>query len=68
MTQYRLFFINTRSGHIERAEVVDAIDDVQAVEACQARTGDQALELWCRARRVHSFEVKPASAPMPLFA
>lgn len=61
MTQYRLFFINTLSGRIERADVVEAVDDAGAVQACQDRTGYQSLELWCRARRVHCFGMKAVS-------
>lgn len=68
MTQYRLFFINTASGHIDRAEVVDAIDDLQAVEVCQGRPESQASELWYRSRRVHSFAAGPVGAPAPSFA
>lgn len=68
MTQYRLYYINTASGHINRAEVIDALDDVRAVQACRSRIGLQAMELWCRARRVHSFEAELARSPEPMFA
>ena len=67
MTQYRLYYLNT-AGHIDHAEIVEAIDDVRAVQICRGRTGTQALELWCRARQVHNFAAEAARVPDALLA
>ena len=65
MTNYRLFFINDASGHIDRAEIVEACDDDQAVLNSESRTGLQAMELWHLARKVRVFD-KPAEPDRPL--
>ncbi len=56
MTSYRLFFINTASGRIDRAKVVEACDDDGAVLTSEGRTGSQAMELWHLARKVRAFD------------
>lgn len=65
MTNYRLFFINDASGHIERAEIVQACDDDQAVLNSEGRTRLQTMELWHLARKVRVFD-KVAEPKKPL--
>lgn len=49
---YRLYFMSSFSGHIERFEEFDAADDAAAVELAKTRRGSSALELWCSHRKV----------------
>lgn len=59
MVPYRLFFLNASSGRVERAEIVEAADDEDAVQFCDDGPRYQDAELWCGARRVHCFSTKP---------
>jgi len=52
MPFYRLYHINQSSGHIERAEVIEAEDDVRAVAIVKARKRDAPVELWQERRKV----------------
>lgn len=52
MGYYRLYFMNSFSGHIERFEEFEAADDVAAVVLAKAQQGPLALELWCSQRKV----------------
>ena len=52
MGYYRLYFMNSFSGHIERFEEFDAADDAAAVVLAKAQQGSSALELWCSQRKV----------------
>lgn len=52
MSYYRLYFMSSFSGHIERFEEFDAADDAAAVILAKARQGLFALELWCSHRKV----------------
>ena len=61
MSHYRLYFMNERSGHIDRAENLEADDDVQAVEAARKLAGKQPLELWRDTRKVYRFETPVTS-------
>lgn len=56
MPRYRLYFMNSSSGHIDRYEEYDAVDDVQAVRAVVGQAASQPLELWCDHRKVRRFE------------
>ena len=55
MSYYRLYFMSTYSGHIERFEEFVAASDAQAVSLAQSRQGPLALELWCSHRKVEQF-------------
>ena len=55
MGYYRLYFMNSFSGHIERFEEFDAADDAAAVVLAQAKRGPFTLELWCSQRKVKRF-------------
>ncbi|HEX8447348.1 MAG TPA: hypothetical protein VF649_12135 [Sphingomonas sp.] len=65
MTAYRLYLMSNRTGHIERFEVIDARDDVDAVAKASRMAGPQAMELWQEARRIHHFQrrMQPDEAP-----
>ena len=52
MSDYRLYFMEAFSGHIERFEEFDAADDVAAVVLAETRQGPLSLELWCSHRKV----------------
>lgn len=56
MTYYRLYFMSRASGHIERFEQIDAVDDVAAVRIARKQTDQQPMELWCQGRKVKRFE------------
>lgn len=56
MSYYRLYFMRTFSGHIERFEEFEAADDAEATSQAQARQCDLALELWCSHRKVARVE------------
>ena len=60
MTHYRLFLVNAASGRVERAEIVEAANDEDAVHVCDEAPRHQASELWCGARRVHCFNTSAA--------
>lgn len=56
MSYYRLYFMNTFNGHIERFEEVESEQDVDAVAHALDQQGPLAMELWCQHRKVARFE------------
>lgn len=56
MSHYRLYFMNTFNGHIERFEEVESERDVDAVAHASDQQGPLAMELWCDHRKVARFE------------
>ena len=52
MAYYRLYFLSGFSGHIERFEEFDAVDDEAAVAQANTKQGALPLELWCSHRKV----------------
>lgn len=56
MSYYRLYFMDSFSGHIERFEEFDALDDGEAMAFAKSMTGPKALELWCQHRKVTRLE------------
>ena len=56
MSYYRLYFMDTFSGHIERFEEFDAVDDGEAKAVAQSKAGELGLELWCSHRKVVRIE------------
>ena len=65
MAYYRLYFMNPRSGHIDRFESIEAEGDAAAVAAADAHQGRQPMELWCGGRKVARFEAVIPSPPPP---
>lgn len=58
MVQYRLYFIDRSSGHIETSREFHADDDAAAIErAAELGTG-QPMELWSRDRKVRRWEAR----------
>jgi hypothetical protein len=56
MPYYRLYHLNRSSGHIDRVEEIDAVDDVKAVAIVRERERDSAVELWQEGRKVLRLE------------
>jgi hypothetical protein len=61
MPHYRLYFMNSANGHIERVEEFEAPDDVVAESALVGKLDDHALELWQGTRRV--IRLSPNAVP-----
>jgi hypothetical protein len=61
MAYYRLYFI--QRGHFARCRDFHAADDAEALGKAAAFAGPEPMELWCRSRKVRSFEaVAPAAS------
>ena len=56
MAHYRLYFLDSRTGKIERFEEFEARDDDEALGLIEQRIGDQPLELWSGGRKIGQFE------------
>ena len=56
MSYYRLYFMSTFNGHIERFEEFEANEDADAIARGLDQQGPLALELWCQHRKVARFE------------
>jgi len=59
LPEYRLYVLNSHSGHIDRAETFVAGDDIEAISQIQARAGREPLELWRDGRKVRRFDGRP---------
>ena len=56
MAQYRLYFIDRFSGHIETSREFHADDDAAAVQLVAELRNGQPMELWSRDRKVRRWE------------
>lgn len=56
MPYYHLYHLNPSSGHIDRAEAIDAADDVQAVAMTRGSERLTPVELWQEGRKVLRLE------------
>ena len=56
MRYYRLYFMNSRNGHIERFAEFEAPTDDAAEALAAEHEGAQPLELWCLHRKVRRFD------------
>ena len=56
MPCYLLYHLNRSSGHIDRVEEIDAVDDVRAVAIVRKLERDGAVELWREGRKVLRLE------------
>ena len=56
MAQYRLYFIDRFSGHIETSREFHADDDAAAVRLAAELRNGQPMELWSRDRKVRRWE------------
>jgi hypothetical protein len=58
MGQYRLYFIDRFSGHIETSREFLAADDSAAMELAAGMRNGQPMELWSRDRKVKRWEAR----------
>ena len=65
MASYRLYFMDPRSGHIERVEPFEANGDEDAIARAESHRSAAPLELWSEDRKVHRLERSPQLAPGP---
>jgi hypothetical protein len=56
MPNYRLYFLNQKTGHIDKFEALQAPDDAAALARAKTFEGEYALELWCGPRKVTHME------------
>ena len=56
MSYYRLYFMNTFHGHIERFDEFECVNDQEAIAVAESKRGPLALELWCSQRKVARVE------------
>ena len=56
MGQYRLYFMDRFSGHIETSREFHADDDSAAVELASELRNGQVMELWSLDRKVRRWE------------
>ena len=65
MVTYRLYFMNPASGHIERYDEFEAVDDSAAIDFAAPQAGGQPLELWQHHRKIRRFDVPRMAAFAP---
>jgi hypothetical protein len=56
MVRYRLYFLDRRTGRIDRYEEFEARDDDHAIDLIEPYVGNTPLELWTGGRKVGQFE------------
>lgn len=56
MSYYRLYFMNTFNGHIERFQEIEVDRDEEGIAEALDQQGPLAIELWCGHRKVARFE------------
>ena len=59
MAYYRLYLIDSYSGHIDQVRELEAEDDTAAISEVEATRGHCAMELWSRSRKVKEWEAAP---------
>lgn len=62
MTYYRLYFMNERTGHIERFEEFEAVGDESAIERADDFSARAPLELWSGCQKIYRLEPRSAAA------
>jgi hypothetical protein len=65
MPDYRLYFLNRYSGHIDGVEEFHSADDVEAICLIDQRTHDVPAELWRGGHKVARFEARSGQAATP---
>jgi hypothetical protein len=61
MPDYRLYFLDPDTGHIEGVEQFHTADDVEAICLVEDRRDPIPTELWCAGRKVGRFDGPPES-------
>lgn len=56
MNDYRLYFLDGFSGHIDEVEEIEADGDEQAIALALARSGGRAMELWHRHHKLKHWD------------
>lgn len=56
MRQYRLYFLNSRTGRIERHQQFEATSDEEALDLIRPLIGTEPLELWTGGRKIGQFD------------
>jgi hypothetical protein len=64
VSYYRLYFMNPRSGHIERFTELEVTTDEEAIDVALGHMGDFALELWNERRKVAHMEPENLASKM----
>jgi len=62
MPHYRLYHLDSYTGHVNNAEELFAADDVAATHELQQRQSDHPLELWQEKRKVVRLDALPEAA------
>lgn len=65
MPYYRIYHFNRSNDHINRADEIEATDDVQAVAIARNSDRETAVEVWQEGRKVLRLE-GPANISAPL--
>ena len=56
MPGYRLFLMNSSSGHIDQVREIFAADDVAAISTAEQSRDDAPMELWFESRKLRRWE------------
>lgn len=56
MKDYRLYFLDGFSGHIDQVEEIEAKGDDEALAIAVARSGGRPTELWHRHRKLRHWD------------
>ena len=59
MPGYRLYLLNTFTGHIDGVEELSSADDVGAIAQASERPRDVPVELWCGGRKICRIDAPP---------
>lgn len=59
MPAYRLYFMDSLTGHILYSQDFGAEDDVHAIAKASELQGRTPMELWCESRKVHHWYANP---------
>lgn len=62
MPHYRLYLLNSDTGRIDRAEELEAADDVSAIAQARLRQDRVPLEIWQEKRKVAHIEPRPRAS------
>jgi hypothetical protein len=62
MPGYRLYLLDTYSGHINGVEEIHSADDLGAIALATERPRDVPAELWCGSRKICRFDALPEIA------
>ncbi len=64
MPTYRIYFMNSFSGHIMHFQEFEAPDDDAATKICEDELSGGPFELWCNRRKIRRFDVHSLVSPV----